>query len=304
MSIDLEVLKDNYYINVFQKDWKPYADFRLKHELKHFKEGEMTLDYYDIGEGPVLLCLPGSTGKALTFYPYFETLSEHYRIIAIDYPIADGVTSLGLKVMNFIRQMDFESVYIFSNSFGTIIAQFLLSRMGENIKGVVFAHGATKTKTLASKAVRYHQKGLKSFITSIRFLNFTRFQRKFASQLRKNTSICPDDESKRLFWEGMYLEMLYTTSKEEMVSNYGFMLDFWKNYVFDASEFNVKHTPMIIIDSQADHEKNLPEKQALRGLFQSADFEVIKGDSQMSLIKNSGKISEIVLRLLDVASVQ
>ena len=100
MAIAFDVLKDNHYPHVLEKDFEPYKAFRMAHEMQVFTHGDMTLKYFDIGEGPILLCLPGSTGKALTFYPFVETLSTSYRMIIIDYPEAEGLTSLTLKIMN------------------------------------------------------------------------------------------------------------------------------------------------------------------------------------------------------------
>jgi len=297
MAIDFEVLKDNHYPHVLEKDFEPYKAFRLQHEMQLFKHGETVLKYFDIGEGPILLCLPGSTGKALTFYPCIEVLSKSYRMIIIDYPEADGLMSLTHKIMNFVREMGFEPMYVFANSFGTVLAQNLMIKMPAQIEGVVLAHGMTKTDQVPSKVRRYHRKGLKSFMTSIKFLNFDRFQKKFAKQLRKNVNLYNDDTSRRLFWEGIYQEMLFSTTKAEMLSNYGFMKDFWENVTFEPAQFALEDTKIIIVESYDDHESNKPEKLGLRSLFKHADYEVLSGDSHMSMVKNSDKISAYVEQL-------
>jgi pimeloyl-ACP methyl ester carboxylesterase len=297
MAIAFDVLKDNHYPHVLEKDFEPYKAFRMAHEMQVFTHGDMTLKYFDIGEGPILLCLPGSTGKALTFYPFVETLSTSYRMIIIDYPEAEGLTSLTLKIMNFMREMAFEPAYIFANSFGTVVAQSLMIKMPSQIAGVVLAHGVTKTDKVPSKTIRYHQKGLKSFMKSIKFLNFSRFQKKFAKQLRKNVNLYNDDTSRRLFWEGLYQEMLFDTTKAQMLSNYGFMKDFWESTVFEPTQFELEDTKIIIVESYDDHEGNKPEKLGLRSLFKHADYEVLSGDGHMSMVKNSDKISEYVKQL-------
>ncbi|MBS7526122.1 alpha/beta hydrolase [Fusibacter paucivorans] len=296
MHLEIATLKDNFYANVQDVDFAPYADFCKANPKRVSTDG---IPYYTMGEGPVLLCLPGSTGKALTFYPYFEQLTQYYQVIAIDYPVATGIEDLTLKLMQFIRSEQIDRFYIFANSFGTVAAQALASKMPEQVAGIVLTHAVTKTKDVPAKTSRRNQKSLKSFIKSIRFLNFARFQKKFSKQLQKNFTLFQNDTSKRLFWEGIFIEMLYDTSKQEMMSNYGFMQDFWDRYVFEEEHFSEMKAKVTLVESHRDHEQNLPEKTALRALFKDADYIVMPGDSQLSLVKNQAAILKAVVEMLE-----
>ena len=295
MQFDRNIVKDNFYEYVMEKELEPYFEFREKNEKLISPEG---ISYYEFGSGPVLLCLPGSTGKAMTFYQYFEGLSAHYRIIAIDYPVVDRIEGLTLKLMQFLRTKDIDAFYIFANSFGTVVAQSLLWKLPVQCKGVVLTHAVTKTSDVPKRTVKTHQKGLNSFIKSIRFLNFSRFQSKFAKQLRKNINIYQDDTSKRLFWEGLFIEMLYDTTKEEMMSNYGFMKDFWQHFAFDKAQFQSVTARVILMEAYTDHEANMPEKYAIRSLLPNVEYVVLPGEPHLSLVKNKAKIQESLLQLL------
>jgi pimeloyl-ACP methyl ester carboxylesterase len=292
---EMTTLKENFYTYVQSKDFDPYADFCAANP-KRMSADE--IKYFELGEGPVLLCLPGSTGKALTFYPYFEQLAQHFHVIAIDYPIVKGIEDLTLKLMQFVRSAQIDSFYIFANSFGTVAAQALASKMPEQVAGIVLTHAVTKTKDVPSKISRRHYKSLKGFMKSIRFLNFARFQKKFSKQLQKNINLFQEDTSKRLFWEGIFIEMLYDTTKEEMMSNYGFMRDFWDRFVFEQRHFERLRAKVVLMESYTDHEQNMPEKTALRALFKDAEYIVLPGDAHLSLVKNQALIFEAVLALL------
>ncbi|MDK2865937.1 MAG: hypothetical protein PWP51_123 [Clostridiales bacterium] len=295
MQLDIATLKDNYYANVQEVDFAPYAAFCKANPKRVSADG---ISHYTMGEGPILLCLPGSTGKALTFYPYLEQLANHCRVVAVDYPVADGIEDLTLKLMQFVRSEQIDRFYIFANSFGTVVAQALASKMPKQVDGIILTHAVTKTKDVPAKISRQNQKSLKGFIKSIRFLNFTRFQKKFSKQLQKNFTLFQNDTSKRLFWEGIFIEMLYDTSKQEMMSNYGFMQNFWDRYVFEKAHFSDMKAKIALIESHSDHEKNLPEKTALRALFKDADYIVLPGDSQLSLIKNQEVILKAVVEMI------
>lgn len=294
MAYDSNLMKDNYYTYVMEGDLEPYLDFRKAHEPTISPEG---ITYYQMGQGPFLLCLPGSTGKAMTFYQYLLPLAQHYRVIAIDYPVVDGIEALTLKLMQFTRTLEMDRFHIFANSFGTVVAQSLLSKMPTNVSGMVLTHAVTKTEDVPKRTSKQHYKGINSFVKSIRFLNFSRFQGKFAKQLRKNVSIFENDTSKRLFWEGIFIEMLYDTTKEEMMSNYGFMRDFWKNYSFKKDQFKELKTKVVLMESHADHENNMAEKNAIRSLLPNVDYVVLPGEAHLSLVKNQAAILEKVIEI-------
>ncbi len=285
-----QVINRQHYQYVLENDMVPYETFRANYELKE-KAG---VSYYEAGKGPILLLLPGSTGRGISFFEYMMELSQDFHVITVDYPKVEGLNELAEKMLGFIKTLEEEKIHVFCHSFGSVLAQEMLKRQPDLFDQVIIAHGLSKDKLVGKSTIRNQQKSIRSFMRSISFLGYERFLKRFSKRLRRSFHIFPDDTSKRLFWEGFYEEMLYTTPKEIMLSNYHFMRDFWLHFVFEKDDFKVDSSKVHIIESYSDHQLNMPEKQALKALFEDADYHILEGDSANSLIKNKSQLIAMI----------
>jgi len=289
-----EKLKEAHYQYVLDAQWDHYTTFLDNNEKKRYEDPSGTLNYYDVGEGPLVFCFPGSTGKAMTYIEYLEELSSRYRVISIDYPVSDHIDKLVAFLIRFIESFEEAPRYCFANSFGVVLAQLIILRKAKIFDKIIFLHGMSKDTDISKKTIKIHRKSLNNFTKSIKNLRYTNFQKRFSNRIKKSINIFPDDTSKRLFWEGLYEEMLYDTSKEELLSNYGFMRDFWMEKSFKHKDFASVESQIFIIESESDHALEMDEKRALKALFPNSKYKIIKGDTHLSLIKNKDELVTLI----------
>lgn len=289
-------IKERYYKFVLDEDLTDYFSFRDKVQYKYMEIDAKQIRYLEAGHGEVILMLPGSTGKGISFYEYIRELSRDYRVIAIDYPIADSLSDMTEAVKKFIEKIsdEGEMPIIIATSFGTVLVQSLLKEAPKLFKAIFFIHGVSKDEFISKKLVKINRKAIKSFLKEIKFLNFDSFQKSFAKRLRNNFNLYSENTSLKLFWEGFYEEMLYSTTKEEMISNYTFMKDFWDNYIYSRLDFDAVACPVFIIEAFKDMDAELPEKMALCSLFSNHEMIILRGDANMSLIKNKDEIINVI----------
>ncbi|GAU77955.1 alpha/beta fold hydrolase [Fusibacter sp. 3D3] len=289
-------LKEAHYKYVLEEDFAHYAEFKSKLVYKTRTIRDHEVRYIERGAGPLLLMLPGSTGKALSFYEYIEAFSDNFRTVAIDYPIVASLSEMKTLITAFILEIKVPEtpVYVMANSFGTVILQEILIESPELFDQIFFIHGISKDDLVSKKTVKLHQRSIKSFLKSVSFLNYESFQRRFGKRIRKSVNIYPDHISMRLFWEGFYEEMIYDTTQNEMISNYRFMKDFWTNRTYDKAQFEKVIKPVFIIESLTDMDAERSEKLALCSLFKGHELFVLKGDANLSLIKNKDEIVDLV----------
>ncbi|MBF4694117.1 alpha/beta fold hydrolase [Fusibacter ferrireducens] len=290
-------LRERHYKYVLDEDFKYYDAFISKriYETAVIKGHEVR--YIEMGSGPLLLMLPGSTGKAMSFYEYIEGLSTEFRTVAIDYPVVESLDEMRAVLIEFTQFIlkQGERAYIVANSFGTVILQEVLIERPDLFEQIYFVHGMSKDKSISKKTIQLHQRSIKSFLKSVTFLNYDRFQKRFSKRIRKSIDICPDNISRRLFWEGFFEEMIYSTTQSEMISNYKFIKDFWDHRVYDTTMFESVTQPVFIIESFRDMEAELPEKLALCSLFKTSELFKLSGDANLSLIKNRDAIIQFIV---------
>ena len=148
---------------------------------------------------------------------------------------------------------------------------------------------------VSKKTVKLNQRSIKSFLKSVSYLNFESIKRRFGKRIRSSINIYPDDVSKRLFWEGFFEEILYSTSQKEMISNYTFMKDFWDHKTYTKEMFEAVKNPVYIIEALTDMDAELPEKLALCGLFEHHELMILKGHANLSMIKNRREIESFIM---------
>lgn len=295
-----ETLKEKHYKYVLDEDFKDYDQFKSTLEMKYFKVQNAEINYIEIGEGPLMLLLPGSTGKGISFYEYLVELSKTCRVVALDYPVVASLGEMTELIYEAVKQAkrQGERAYVMANSFGTVLLQELLLKQPDLFDHIFFIHGVSKDELVSKKTVKLNQKSIRSFLKSVGFLNYNRFLKSFSKRVRSSINVHPDNVSKRLFWEGFYEEMLYSTSKEEMISNYTFMKDFWDNRLYTADQFSGVKAPVHIIEAFTDMDAEIPEKLALCSIFPNHELHILKGDANLSLIKNRDEILAILSKCL------
>ena len=113
--------------------------------------------YHRIGQGPILILIPGANGTGDIFLPLAEQLKSHFTVIAVDrrgygeseltQPLPESVSnsqdSYRIKrdaedVATLAKQISNEPVYILGSSSGSIVAMHVLKEHPEIVKKIAF----------------------------------------------------------------------------------------------------------------------------------------------------------------------
>jgi pimeloyl-ACP methyl ester carboxylesterase len=115
------------------------------------------LRYYQVGQGPILILIPGANGTGDIFLPLAERLKEHFTVVAIDrrdYGNSELTQSLPEEASNpnseyrvkrdahdvaaLAQQLSEEPVYVLGSSSGAIVAMHVLKEHPEVVKEIAF----------------------------------------------------------------------------------------------------------------------------------------------------------------------
>jgi pimeloyl-ACP methyl ester carboxylesterase len=115
------------------------------------------LRYYQVGQGPILILIPGANGTGDIFLPLAERSKEHFTVVAIDrrdYGNSELTQSLPEEASNpnseyrvkrdahdvaaLAQQLSEEPVYVLGSSSGAIVAMHVLKEHPEVVKEIAF----------------------------------------------------------------------------------------------------------------------------------------------------------------------
>lgn len=115
------------------------------------------LRYYKVGQGPILILIPGANGTGDIFLPLAERLKEHFTIVTIDrrdYGKSELTKSLpeeankpdseyrvkrdAQDVATLAQQLSDGPVYVLGSSSGAIVAMHVLKEHPEVVKEIAF----------------------------------------------------------------------------------------------------------------------------------------------------------------------
>ncbi|MBO1198199.1 alpha/beta hydrolase [Staphylococcus simiae] len=116
-----------------------------------------TLRYHKIGQGPVLILIPGANGTGDIYVPLAQQLKEHFTVVAVDRrgygasdltaprpeSIADPHDDYRVKrdakdIAELAKHLSDEPVYILGSSSGSIVAMHVLKDYPDVVKKIAF----------------------------------------------------------------------------------------------------------------------------------------------------------------------
>lgn len=285
----MEVLNEKYYENASKWHVEQLEKFCGECTKKTLDLSHSQWHYYLCGEGSdVVLLLPGNTGKSIVFYEYIKVLSDHYKVIAVDYPVVDTMDEFMEDLIGLLDYETCDTLYIIGQSFGGVIGQMLVKVLGDRVNSLVLLHSQTKTDVVDKKIVKAHVRSLSRFNKAMKGLSFKSMKKKLDKRVAKG--IANADIEEKTFWDGFYREVLGNTTQDQMYSHYRLMEAFWSSYVLSPSDFEDWKGKALIIESENDTLKKPPEKQQMEALFPQYEHYVLKGGNLMSLIRNKSEI--------------
>ncbi len=96
--------------------------------------------YLDVGEGPVLLLIPGTLGRCDIFWHQFQALMQRIRIIALSYPETGGIAEWGDDIATLMDHQKVQTATVLGSSLGGYLAQYVAAKHPHRVDRLVAAN--------------------------------------------------------------------------------------------------------------------------------------------------------------------
>lgn len=106
--------------------------------------------YIDVGEGPVLLLIPGTLGRSDIFWQQINALKGRIRIIATSYPAIGGVVEWGADIISLMDELKIDTATILGSSLGGFLAQYIAAKSPERVDRLIGANTLNSIAGLGS----------------------------------------------------------------------------------------------------------------------------------------------------------
>lgn len=266
-----------------------YTTFVEQNHLKTLEIMGKKWQYLLSGHGNyTLVFLPGVIGKKGIFYKYLESLSEHYKVIALDYPVVESLEELVEGVHKVIQYETVDKVILFGQDFGGIVGQLMVKQYPDEVDAMVLMNSSTNSEDVPKKNVKANRKTLKRFVDMTKGFGYNGFKKKLIKRIGQGIMISGVKHPEA--WAAFYQRMLEDMERGQMVSIHYCAMMYWKEHRFLVEDFEAFKGSVLIIESEVDKFHKLDEIKALKKLFLNHSVLEIKGSRNMALERNRHEI--------------
>lgn len=266
-----------------------YNTFVENNHLKTLEIMGKEWQYLLSGQGNyTLVFLPGIIGKKGIYYKYLETLSEHYKVIALDYPIVESLDELVAGVHKIIQYETVDKVILFGQDFGGIVGQLMIEQYPDEIDSLILMNSSTNFDGVPKKNVKGNVASLKRFLNMTKGFGYNSFKKKLKKRIGQG--IMSAGVKNPEAWSAFYQQMVEETSRGQMVSSHYCAMMFWKEHRFTIESFEDYKGSVLIIESEVDKFNKLDEIKILKSMFKNHSVLEIKGSRNMALERNRHEI--------------
>jgi maspardin len=120
--------------------------------LSRTPEGRIRVSSRDWGairvgkNGPALVLIPGTLGRADVFWQQITALSGRARILALSYPASGGIADWAGDIATMIGDQGLQGAVVLGSSLGGYLAQYVTATYPELVSGLVAANTLASTK--------------------------------------------------------------------------------------------------------------------------------------------------------------
>ena len=257
--------------------------FRQQHSLRYFAWQDADWTYYDIGEGPAILLVPGSGGDAELYFRYFIGLSAYFRVIAPNIPASVqriDVAAIGLQGL--LEYLALPRVHVIGMSFGGMLAQVFMRRFPTSVHHIILAQTTVPAEHIAAR-IRMQQGFLRLYPD---FVQRPLMTRSVTRALRQAPDPAPREE--REFWAACYTEMYARRfRRRELLARAALSLSFHTQTNFRGSDMQGWRGRMLLIQADQDEVISEGERGALLGMYPSAYMQELENSSHLAPILQS-----------------
>lgn len=278
--------------NKTQPNTEIISEYNAFVENNHLKTLEIMgkeWQYLLSGQGNyTLVFLPGIIGKKAVYFKYLETLADHYKVIALDYPIVESLEELVLGIHKIIQYETVDKVILFGQDFGGIVGQLMVEQYPEEIDALILMNSSTNSIDVPKKNAKRNVTSLKRFLSMTKGNGYNTFRKKLKK--RMSQGIMDAGVKNPAAWAPFYQQLLEDTTRGEMISCHYCAMMFWKEHRFTEESFINYEGSVLIIESEVDKFNKLDEIKILKKMFNNHSVLEIKGSRNMALERNRHEI--------------
>lgn len=101
--------------------------------------------------GPALVLIPGTLGRADVFWQQITALSGKARILALSYPATGGIEDWAKDIAGMIKDQGLEGAMVLGSSLGGYLAQYVTAKYPELVGGLVAANTLVSAQGIDQK---------------------------------------------------------------------------------------------------------------------------------------------------------
>ncbi len=259
---------EKIYKNVppVQKEW--IKNFREMHHYHHLNIDDINWKYIKCGIGKeVVVMLPGSIRSAEVWAKLISYLEPGYRIISPTYPAIESMEEGVKGIWGILDKEKAKRIILIGSSFGGWLAQVFVRKHPGMVKKLILSNTSTPDSVMSRPLLEYTRFSLPRYPEKILKLIYKRSYLKILSEV---------GEDEKQFWKALITELLYYyTTKEEIITMFGTIRDFARNYSFSVDDLKRWRGKVLIIESSDDIHKD-DSRDRLKSLYPRAKIKTLK----------------------------
>ncbi|MBR9849827.1 MAG: alpha/beta hydrolase [Rhodobacteraceae bacterium] len=114
--------------------------FAAEHPEKRITLNGREWGYIDVGQGPVLLLIPGTLGRCDVFWQQIEALKGRLRIVAATYPATGGIADWAGDLVSLMDHLNIDKAAVLGSSLGGYVAQYFAGATPERMTKLLAAN--------------------------------------------------------------------------------------------------------------------------------------------------------------------
>jgi pimeloyl-ACP methyl ester carboxylesterase len=114
--------------------------FSVEHPEQRITLNDRDWGFLDVGQGPVLILIPGTLGRGDIFWQQIDALKGRLRIIAPSYPATGGVAEWCEDIIALMDHLNVDTASILGSSLGGYLAQFVAGKYPHRMDRLIAAN--------------------------------------------------------------------------------------------------------------------------------------------------------------------
>jgi pimeloyl-ACP methyl ester carboxylesterase len=258
------------YADVPAESLNRLQDFRRRFPYRSISLDGIEWHYIDSANyKPVLFILPGAATVAEVSFISLEHFSEHFRVIAPDYPAIEEIEVLFSGFIGLLDYLEIERFYAMGGSYGGWMLQSLVRQFPERISRLVVSAVGPPDGQNSQELARL----MGWFRITPTFLLRWMLNRSF-TRLESDPTNNPD---MALLWALVSEVVNYRLSRADMLAMMQRLIDQTDNYTFSPDDLDDWPGEMLLVFGSEDPATPLEKREAMQELYPKAEVKVFEG---------------------------